>query len=280
MQIATGAPAACASSGMDVLTTQVVNGVAYDITYQYCTVGNDYDLTGTQIQSSSPLELVAGHNCAFVPYNRWACDHLEEVGFPLETWGTSALVAVTEPLRTEPNIIRVVSGDDANALTFDPPSTHAGLTLNRGEYVEFEAAQSFRVSGSQSITVAQFLVGQDYGGINSSGAGASGDPSQSLAIPTEQYRSSYTFLAPASYAMNFVGVSAPTGMTVTLDGSPMTGFTAVGGTGFGVANASIGGGVHTISSSSPFGIVVYGFGTYTSYMYPGGLDLQRINVPF
>jgi hypothetical protein len=30
----------------------------------------------------------------------------------------------------------------------------------------------------------------------------------------------------------------------------------------------------------PFGIVVYGFGSYTSYMYPGGLDLTAINIPF
>ena len=27
-----------------------------------------------------------------------------------------------------------------------------------------------------------------------------------------------------------------------------------------------------------FGIVVYGFGSYTSYMYPGGLDLEVINL--
>ena len=28
-----------------------------------------------------------------------------------------------------------------------------------------------------------------------------------------------------------------------------------------------------------FGITVYGYGQYTSYMYPGGADLQRITVP-
>ena len=27
-----------------------------------------------------------------------------------------------------------------------------------------------------------------------------------------------------------------------------------------------------------FGIVVYGYGQYTSYMYPGGLDLEVINL--
>ncbi len=30
--------------------------------------------------------------------------------------------------------------------------------------------------------------------------------------------------------------------------------------------------------SRPFGITVYGVGDYTSYMYPGGLDLEKIFV--
>ena len=31
------------------------------------------------------------------------------------------------------------------------------------------------------------------------------------------------------------------------------------------------------AGDNAFGIVVYGFGSYTSYMYPGGLDLEAIN---
>ena len=34
-------------------------------------------------------------------------------------------------------------------------------------------------------------------------------------------------------------------------------------------------GVHNASSATPFGIEVYGYGSYTSYMYPGGLNLTR-----
>ncbi|MBU1241174.1 hypothetical protein KJ865_15780, partial [Myxococcota bacterium] len=34
---------------------------------------------------------------------------------------------------------------------------------------------------------------------------------------------------------------------------------------------------HTITSDQPFGIMVYGFAPYTSYFYPGGLDLNIIN---
>ena len=38
------------------------------------------------------------------------------------------------------------------------------------------------------------------------------------------------------------------------------------------------GGIHYIDSSSPFAIMVYGVGSYTSYMYPGGLDLGKVDI--
>jgi len=44
------------------------------------------------------------------------------------------------------------------------------------------------------------------------------------------------------------------------------------------ARVTIRPGVHQVLSTQPFGIIVYGFGSYTSYMYPGGLDLRVINV--
>ena len=41
---------------------------------------------------------------------------------------------------------------------------------------------------------------------------------------------------------------------------------------------SISPGIHYIESSSQFGIMVYGVGSYTSYLYPGGLDLKKVDV--
>lgn len=269
LQIVGAAPSSCTPAGSE-------SGVTY------CNVGSDYDLTGTEIRATGPVQVIAGHNCDFVPFNRWACDHLEEALFPLEAWGMESIVSKTQPPmgRTEPNIVRIVSGRDGNTITFDPASVGSSRTLNRGEYFEIEASQSFRVSGTQAIMVGQFLVGQDYAGIGTSGDMGQGDPSMSLGIPSEQFRTQYSFLAPTSYLTNFVGVTAPSGATVTLDGSPVSGFQPIGGTGFSSAQVTISGGQHTISSDQKFGIVVYGYGQYTSYMYPGGLDLNSINIPF
>ncbi|NOY91734.1 MAG: hypothetical protein GXP55_11110 [Deltaproteobacteria bacterium] len=253
-----------------------------DTTDTYCDLGAAYDLTGTQIRSVGKIEVFAGHNCDFVPNNRWACDHLEEAMFPLETWGKDFIVSTTRPtdspaLRDKPNVIRIVSGADGNTLTFDPSSTASGRTLNQGEMMEFEASGDFRVTGSGPLMVGQFMVGQDYAGPGTGGAMGQGDPSMSLAIPTEQFRSSYTFLAPTTYDQSWVNVTATAGQTVTLDGSPITGFQAVGGTGMQTARVPVSGGSHTINSGDGFGIVVYGIGSFTSYMYPGGLDLNVIN---
>lgn len=275
LQIVGQLPTTCSPG----FTESVLGGAA---TIDYCNVGSDYDLTGTEIRATGPVAVIAGHDCAFVPYNRWACDHLEEALFPLEAWGTESIISQTQaPMgRTEPNVVRIISGRDGNALTFDPPSVASARTLNRGEIYEFEASQSFRVTGSEAMMVGQFVVGQDYAGYGSSGEMGQGDPAMSLGIPSEQFRTSYTFLAPSSYPTNFVNVTAPSGATVTLDGSAVSGFQPVGGTGMSVARVSIPSGQHSISSDQAFGIVVYGFGTYTSYMYPGGLDLNAINIPF
>ncbi|MBX3272841.1 MAG: IgGFc-binding protein [Sandaracinaceae bacterium] len=269
LQLVGGRPTSCTPG-----FTDRVEGTTID----YCTVSEEFDLTGTEIRATGRVQVIAGHSCAFVPYNRWACDHLEEAMFPLETWGTETIVSASQPLRSEPNLIRIVSGVDGNSLTFDPaPPGVSATTLSRGQILEFEARDSFRVSGTGALVVAQHLVGQDYAGISTAGAMGEGDPSMSLGIPTEQFRTQYSFLAPVSFARSYVNVTAPTGATITLDGVPVSGFTPVGGTGYGVARVMISGGQHNITGDRPFGIVVYGFGSYTSYMYPGGLDFEEIN---
>ena len=109
--------------------------------------------------------------------------------------------------------------------------------------------------------------------------GNSGDPAMALAVATEQYRSKYLIHAPTNYESNYVNITAKMGSTVNLDGAPVAGFVAIGGTGFGVARVKLnnnGDGNHLLDGDQPFGVSVYGYGQYTSYWYPGGLDLELI----
>jgi hypothetical protein len=174
--------------------------------------------------------------------------------------------------------LRVVSAAAGNDIAFEPAISGA-TTLGRGEYVEMELDRAVRVTGSGPILAAQYLVGQDYGGIGTSGIRGNGDPSMALAIPTEQFRSSYVFLAPDTYDNSLMNVIAPSGATIVLDGELVTGFSQIEGTSMSRTARSIPAGVHSIEGSAPFGILVYGFGSYTSYFYPGGLDLRRISPP-
>jgi hypothetical protein len=271
-------PAGCANRAADETAPGSAGGPRE---LRFCDMtGRGYDLTGTEIRAEGKVAVLGGHNCAFVPYNRFACDHIEETMFPLETWGKDLLVSRTRSLRREPNLVRVVSGHDGNEVRFHPSSAHPNRTLDRGEHIELETTRDVRIEGSEAIMAVQFLVGQDYEGLGSSGMMGQGDPSMSLAIPTEQFRSEYTFLAPSSFTTNLVNVTASMGQEVMLDGAPVSGWQSAGGTDLRTAQVEISGGVHSIESGSGFGIVVYGFGSYTSFMYPGGLDFEMINVPF
>jgi hypothetical protein len=137
-----------------------------------------------------------------------------------------------------------------------------------------QTSNSYRVTGSQKILVAQYMEGQSAGG-------NAGDPAMAVAVPTEQYRKDYLFHAPTNYSTNFVNITAPTGTTVTLDGVAVAAgsFSAIGATGFSFASVALsnaGNGNHSIKAPSKAGITVYGYGQYTSYWYPGGLDLNFI----
>jgi hypothetical protein len=249
-------------------------------TIHYCKVGKDYDLTGTRVHADGKVAVISGHDCAFVPYDRWACDHLEETMFPLRAWGKSSFVSISEQVAcqpTLPNLIRVYSDTDGNEVTFKPESVHERVTLNRGEFVEFETRDDFFVNASDAIMVAQFLLGQEYNGIRKTSSYTKGDPSLSLGIPYEQWRNSYSFLAPETYEDNYVNVIAQDGQVVLLDGRLVSGFTPIEGTKMATARVPIAGGEHQVTSPMPAGIVVYGYAPYTSYMMPGGLDLTPIN---
>jgi hypothetical protein len=250
----------------------------------YCDLGPDFDLTGTEIRSNGHLAVFSGHDCSFVPYDRWACDHLEEQIFPVEALGPDLFLPVTRPLRAgEPNIVRVVSAADGNIVRFEPPldPTLPDETrlLDRGDFFEVELREPHWVRGTGPLLAALFLVGQDYGGLGSAGSLAVGDPAMALAIPNAQFRAEYTFLSPATYATSAADLVAPMSARIEVDGRFVP-LTAVAGTTMGTAHLDLMPGVHRASGNIGFGVYVSGFGSYTSYFVPGGMDFIPITPPF
>lgn len=258
--------------------------------FEYCNPGPQYDFTGSIVTSDKPVGVFAGHNCGFVPFDYRACDHLEEMLMPESTWGKRFFIAQThpvEPLTSETNVIRILAGGDAPVtVTWDLPGAEPRV-IQPGEFFDIQPAAGyhFELNATGPVSVGKFTVGQKFWtDVQSS----SGDPSFGLVVPTEQFRNEYSFVAPISMTVNYVNVVSripgPQDDLIVLDGNPITPemYEEIG-SGYGVARIElpVSGGAHKIFSTDGttfFGIEVYGFANYTSYMYPGGLDLKVITV--
>ena len=238
------------------------------------------DLTGSLIDSANPVQVISGHYCVNVPDDVTACDHLEESMFPVDTLGTHYVInapAVTTIPTGKVEIVRVIATSDNTTLTYDPPQAGAPTTIaTAGGFIEIpSSAASYQITSDQKVLVAQYMEGQDAGG-------GTGDPAMALAVPVEQFRTSYLFHAPVSYDSNYVDVTAPMGASITLDGGAALTLTPIGTSGLGLARVQAlnlgpgNDGNHNIQGNQAFGITVYGYGQYTSYWYPGGLNLDTI----
>jgi hypothetical protein len=110
------------------------------------------------------------------------------------------------------------------------------------------------------------------------------DPALVLSPPTEQYRSSYVFLAPNDYNTDFINVIAPEATVVELDGEIVEAglwrdVGEINGEAWRVATIVVSDGRHTIESDSDVGLMVYGYDRDVSYGYPGGLNLEKFDAP-
>lgn len=245
------------------------------------------DLSGSWIEASAPVQVITGMPCRNIPDGQSACDHLEESVFPAETLGQRYMVTrPTGPHGTPVgHFVRIYGNVEGTTLTYpagQPPGAPA--SIGAGQVVDLGVVNTdFEVQGSAAFAVGTFMQGAS---VVDPGAGApdqKGDPAQSLSTAVEQFRTKYVFLAPLDYDVNFVDIVAPTGTQVWIDGALLGGAgEAIGGSGYSVERVPLApgaGGAHLLEASAPVGIQVAGYGSYTSYYYPGGLDLEAIAPP-
>ncbi len=156
--------------------------------------------------------------------------------------------------------------------------------LAGGTAMEFHSKSNFTLTGDQPIAVAQFFAGQSA--TTGFDLATTGDPSFVLLPPVEQWRSTYTVLAAPGIKDNYLGLVIDDSKvaSVEVDGAAISGFSAIAGTSFGVKNHPVSVGTHTVNvvpkpGQSPLpgaGIIIYGFDSYVSYGYTGGLDLGTL----
>ena len=180
------------------------------------------------------------------------------------------------------DVLQIMSGapNDCKGTGADMQVDGNGYTHT---YSYCDLGPQYDLTGTEAVAtgafeLVQYLVGQNYSPGDQSMT--PDDPAMALSVPIEQFRKQYTFLTPDTYTFNYVNVAAPADLVVTLDGKDLDPgmFQPVGNGKYGAARIAIKAGPHTISCAQPLGITVYGLAPFTAYIYPGGLDVNQINV--
>lgn len=278
-----------AGGGIPLTTSGIVNLKlnAGDVMELVGTATVSSDFSGSIVTATKPVQVISGVPCIQVPAGKSACDHLEETVFPAETLGKSYVVATpTGPTGNNPGqVVRFYGNVDDTVLTYYPLGPKGGPTkLMAGQVIEVPVTTTdFYVEGTNPFGVGTLMVGGELADPAATDGMKKGDPSMSMVAGTEQYRTKYVFLAPDDYLVSYADVVAPSGTKLKLDGDDVTDTpTKIPTTGWDVYRIRLPagtGGSHTLTSTKPVGLQVLGYGLYTSYQYPGGLNLALISLP-
>ncbi len=231
------------------------------------------DLTGSIMSSTAPVSVQGAVKCAYIPRRTPACDHIVEMLPPVAALGKSF---VTVPLasRKRGDAFRIVASENGTDVFIN--GVLKG-TIDRGEFYEEILTIRSEITTSGPVYLAQYSLGQRYDSVIS-------DPFMMLIPPSEQFLDHYNFSTLTSsvgFPNSFVNVVAPVSAldSMLLDGELVdsTLFLPIGDSGYVGAQIPMEEGSHNIVSSEAFGIYVYGFGSYDSYGYPGGMAFDLIN---
>lgn len=275
--ITSGTPTNFTLNAFEVLTIQGNNTAA----------APEQDLTGTRVVATNgkSFGVFAGNEAISIISDGAQCcaDHIEEMMFPTSTWGTAFAMARSKKRRNENDFVRIIAKDAGTTVTITPaPANGSCGTLGAGQFCQIEISGDTEiVSNDKPIMIGHYLASSIVPSplppiIPSEG---NGDPSMSLAVPTEQFRSSYTFLVPDEYDENHVSVVAAANATVTLDGNDVSGQLASFASGSHKAGRiAVNAGQHTVTCPGGCSIEVYGYSDAVSYLFAGGLDLEQIVI--
>jgi hypothetical protein len=230
---------------------------------------------------------------------------------PISAWGNQYVGApyVTRraTLQDESIRYRIMPAVDGTTLTYDPPVSNAPATLDSAQVGDFEAVGPFTVTSQDDkhpFYLAQVQPGcieidGTRSGVDPSGPSANanclGDEEYALVVPPAQFLTQYLFFTDPTYATTTLTLTRKKTKTnvfkdVKIDCLGVVGgWTPVGTSGdYEVAgvdlvrafqsNGTCTNGPHTASSDGPFGLVVWGNDSYSSYAYPAGGNFTGINT--
>ncbi len=265
------------------------------------------DLSGARISANAPVAVFSTHMCTFYPELNAACDHLEEQLFPTGTWGQ--VFSLVPPVRRgqggggglfgpgEKIYWKIIARDPGTRVTFSVPFdqldpvepgfggvpncrqmlANGDLVLDGDAYCEFGTFSPVQISADGPLMVMGIISGQESTGVAQAFGAAAGDPAIFLVPPDHQYRNDYPFLAPDTYANDYLTVVATRETQVFLDEQPvnLADAIAVPGSERVYKHIEISDGPHRVTGDQPFGIMVFAFDDFVSYAFTGGLNLEK-----
>jgi len=221
------------------------------------------DLTGTRITSDRPVAVFSGTQCAWVPVSGGTCDTLVEQMIPVSNWADQYLVTgVSCPFtNTLYPLFRIISSQDGNMVN----AAGNQVSLDAGQYADYSIANASSITGVSPISVAKY-----------SNDTSSCDPYMVLQSSPSYFINSYFINVPAGFAYDYITVAAENADTGTceMDSVPMTGFTAIDGTGYSSTSLNVTDGIHTLTCPNPFGAEISGYDAsgYGSYAHMAGIN--------
>ena len=237
------------------------------------------DMSGSRVwtEGCKHIAVFMGHECAYVPGDCAACDHLVEQAIPTMYWGRKFGITTTK-YRTS-DMFKITALHDNTVVTYDEESFVLNALESRTlNIIRPSGSAGFYLEGSKPISVFLYLKGGYC-------AGRMGDPSCAVIHPIEQQFSYITFPAyntgrVATHCINIV-TRQMYANSILLDNNLIepTNFTPLSGNDdYVYARLEVQHGSHTLRSTvGGFVAHEYGLGDVESYAYAVGTSLDPVN---
>ena len=251
----------------------------------YLLESND-ELSGTRIVSNRPLSVYPGNWCTGI--GPGACDHITEQVPSTVLWGSNFMSASLAG-RISGDIYRMLASQDSTTVTVNCSTFTQLMSYNLevpGSWQEFSTpANSFcSMSSNKPLLVMQFGLGTTEG---------VGDPLMMMITPVEQYSNNYVFDVLPEFMINYITIYItpdnffPQDIIVDGDSLENATWTTVYCTdtticGY-ITYVNLTAGQHQLyhkDVTARIGVSAYGFNSYNSYGYPGGLQLEPIQCKY
>jgi outer membrane autotransporter protein len=227
------------------------------------------DLTGTRVTGSAPIAVFSGNQCANIPSNNTACDHLVEQMPSIDQLSSQYFLSQSPRTGSGGDVVRIVATADNTQVQINGTQV---ASLNAGQFYEGRVVGGLQLTATNPILVGQYLIGSSQGGENT-------DPAMTIVPGADQWLSEYVFSPPlgaANFPEDFISVIMQTNdiSTLMIDGVMANGalFNPIANSVYSYAsfNVSDKNGPFSIVAASPFQLLLMGFDSFDSYFTYGG----------